>query len=124
MGCIAFIFLSFIPLFIFLGYDNMLLIIPFFLFVIVMLPRRSARVARGRARGRGGGRGHGRNNEEVNQNVGAENNVDGEVAEQSAARVVAAANVAPVVPVMIFTKWTSLQVGKFDGAGSPTDAAD
>jgi len=44
----------------------------------------------------------------VNQNVGAENNIDGEVAEQSAARVVAAANVAPVVPVMTFTKWTSL----------------
>ena len=44
--------------------------------VIVMPPRRSALVARGRAIGRGGGRGHGRNNEEVNQNVGAENNVD------------------------------------------------
>lgn len=60
----------------------------------------------------------------MNQNVGAENNVDGEVAEQSAARVVAAANVAPVVPAMTFTKWTSLQVEKFDGSGSPTDAAD
>ena len=89
-----------------------------------MPPRGSARVARGRARGHGGDRGHGRNNEEVNQNVGAENNVDWEIAKQSAARVAATANVGPVVPTMTFTKWTSLQVEKFDGSGSPTDAAD
>ena len=40
----------------------------------------------------------------MNQNVGVENNVDGEVAKQSAARVAAATNVAPVVPAMTFTK--------------------
>ena len=56
----------------------------------------------------------------MNQNVGVENNVDGEVAKQSAARVAAATN----VPAMTFTKWASLKVEKFDGSGSPTDAAD
>ena len=60
----------------------------------------------------------------MNQNVGVENNVDGEVAKQSAARVAAATNIAPVVPAMTFTKWASLKVEKFDGSWSPTDAAD
>ncbi|CAN6343017.1 unnamed protein product [Urochloa humidicola] len=90
-----------------------------------MPPRRSARVARGRGRGRGG-RGRGNNEQEVdNEAVVGENNVPN----NSAARATAAAGAvpigaAPVAQAMTFTKRTSLQVEKFDGSGSPTDAAD
>ncbi|CAN6342693.1 unnamed protein product [Urochloa humidicola] len=91
-----------------------------------MPPRRSARVARGRGRGRGG-RGRGNNEQEVdNEAVVGENNVPN----NSAARATVAAagavpiGAAPVAQAMTFTKWTSLQVEKFDGSGSPTDAAD
>jgi len=31
---------------------------------------------------------------------------------------------APAPQRMTFTRWTSLQVDKFDGSGTPTDAAD
>ncbi|CAO2147932.1 unnamed protein product [Urochloa humidicola] len=96
-----------------------------------MPPRRSARVARGRGRGRGGcGRGCGNNEQEVeNEPVVGENNGPEENPGQSAAGATAAAGAvpngaAPVAQAMTFTKWTSLQVEKFDGSGSPTDAAD
>ncbi|CAO2152988.1 unnamed protein product [Urochloa humidicola] len=91
-----------------------------------MPPRRSARVARGRGRGRGGcGRGCGNNEQEVeNEPAVGENNGPEENSGQSAAGATAAAGAAPVAQAMTFTKWTSLQVEKFDGSGSPTDAAD
>ncbi|CAN6342915.1 unnamed protein product [Urochloa humidicola] len=94
-----------------------------------MPPRRSARVARGRGRGRGG-RGRGNNEQEVdNEAVVGKNNGPEAVPNNSAAGAAAAAGAvpigaAPVAQAMTFTKWTSLQVEKFDGSGSPTDAAD
>ncbi|CAN6347542.1 unnamed protein product [Urochloa humidicola] len=94
-----------------------------------MPPRRSARVARGRGRGRGG-RGRGNNEQEVdNEAVVGENNEPEAVPNNSAAGATAAAGAVPigaalVAQAMTFTKRTSLQVEKFDGSGSPTDAAD
>ncbi|CAN6373084.1 unnamed protein product [Urochloa humidicola] len=97
-----------------------------------MPPRRSARVARGRGRGRGG-RGRGNNEQEVdNEAVVGENNVPNNSAARATAGAVPIGAASGAVPIgaalvaqaMTFTKWTSLQVEKFDGSGSPTDAAD
>ncbi|WVZ80144.1 hypothetical protein U9M48_027643, partial [Paspalum notatum var. saurae] len=90
-----------------------------------MPPRRSARVAnrsRGRGRGRGQGRGH--SDQEVPPEPVVDENPGG--AEQSVA-VDADPEPVPATPApqrMTFTRWTSLQVDKFDGSGTPTDAAD
>ena len=93
-----------------------------------MPPRRSARVAnRGRGRGRGRGQGHGHSNLEVHpEPVVSENPGGAEGAEQSVAGDPdpQPAPVAAAPKRMTFTRWTSLQVDKFDGSGSPTDAAD
>ncbi|CAO2188027.1 unnamed protein product [Urochloa humidicola] len=90
-----------------------------------MPPRRSARVARGRGRGRGGC-GRGNNEQEVDNGAAGENNVPNNSAARATAAVAGAVPIgaAPVAQAMTFTKWTSLQVEKFDGSGSPTDAAD
>ncbi|CAL4889459.1 unnamed protein product [Urochloa decumbens] len=96
-----------------------------------MPPRRSARVARGRGRGRGGrGRGRGNNEQEgdneavVGENNGPEQSAAAGGTAAGATAAAGAVPVAPVAPAVTFTKWTSLQVEKFDGSGSPTDAAD
>ncbi|CAN6381803.1 unnamed protein product [Urochloa humidicola] len=95
-----------------------------------MPPRRSARVAHGRGRGRGDrgrGRGRGNNDQEAdNEAVVGENNGHDQSAAAggTAAAGATAAGAVPVAPAMTFTKWTSPQVEKFDGSGSPTDAAD
>ncbi|KAJ1276135.1 hypothetical protein BS78_05G191000 [Paspalum vaginatum] len=90
--------------------------------------RRSARVAnRGRGRGRGRGQGHGHSDPEVHPEPVVDENQGGvEGANQSVA-VEADPEPAPAVVApqrMTFTRWTSLQVDKFDGSGTPTDAAD
>ncbi|WVZ58485.1 hypothetical protein U9M48_008757 [Paspalum notatum var. saurae] len=90
-----------------------------------MPPRRSTRVAnRGHGRGRGRGRGRGQSDPEVPPEPVVDENPGG--AEQSIAGD-ADPDPAPSVPApqrMTFTRWTSLQVDKFDGSRTPTDAAD
>ncbi|WVZ83254.1 hypothetical protein U9M48_030420, partial [Paspalum notatum var. saurae] len=90
-----------------------------------MPPRRSTRVAnRGRGRGRGCGRGRGQSDPEVPPEPVVDENPGG--AEQSIAVDVdpEPAPVAPAPQRMTFIRWTSLQVDKFDGSWTPTDAAD
>ncbi|WVZ89096.1 hypothetical protein U9M48_035550 [Paspalum notatum var. saurae] len=93
-----------------------------------MPARRSARVAnRGRVRGRGRGRGRGHSDPEVppepvvDENQGGAEGVEQFVAVEADPEPPAAAT-AP--QRMTFTRWTALQVDKFDGSGTPTDATD
>ncbi|WVZ51599.1 hypothetical protein U9M48_002729 [Paspalum notatum var. saurae] len=90
-----------------------------------MPSRRSARVAnRGRGRGRGRSRGRGHSEPEVPPERVVDENPGG--AEQSVAVDAdpEPVSAAPAPQRMSFTRWTSLQVDKFDGSGRPIDAVD